>query len=65
MNRQPKHFTVVIISEEGEKIPDSTRTTALRFVTDAIGSGGTATLEMITPRTWKEDWANKAFKNLK
>lgn len=65
MNRLPKHFTVVIISAEGVKIPASTRKTVSLYVTDVIDSGGTATLEMITPRTWKRDWANKAFKTLK
>jgi hypothetical protein len=64
-NPLPEHFTVVIISAEGVKIPASTQKTVLRYVTAAINSGGTATLEMITPDTWSNVWGNRDLRGFR
>jgi len=59
-----KPFIVAITSGVDTKTLDSLLKTASAFATDATDFGDTATCVMITLDIWKNDWGNKALKNL-
>lgn len=61
----PTDFTVLIIGDGAERTRALTQIIASPCVSDVIDSGGTATFEMITRRTWLADLGNRDLKDLK